>query len=190
MHNSNKHPALRQPQLFEGLEVGDLARLIHPEIGIDEFKSKMGRDDRNCVVSFAVDDRNAALDLVTFLERGYDFVLDAEVSNSEVSPNRYLVFAEMPRRTTLYERISKILQDLVASSDLDPNSWRFKYMKEKDYRPFTEEEFNQVVALSPKAYRKRYQKPIDDMKTAAGLPVTTPPVEDEDLKQLQNLAGI
>jgi len=63
-------------------------------------------------------------------------------------------------------------------------------MKDPDYQPFTEQNFNSVVALSPKQYRKRYQKPINDIKTAAGLPVSTPPVEDEDLKQLQNLAGI
>jgi hypothetical protein len=176
--------------LKEGFEVGDLREVLQPWIHVDEYKSKMGRDDKNCVVSFALDDRQAAQDLVDFLERGYDYVLDADISNSEVSVNRYLVFLELPRRTTLYERISRILSDLRAASDIDPTTWRFKYMKEKDYRPFTQDEFDQVVALSPRTYRKRYQKPIDDMKTAAGLPVSTPPVEDEDLKQLQNLAGI
>jgi hypothetical protein len=177
-------------RLNEGFEVGDLKKVLNPWIHVDEYKSKMGRDDKNCVVSFAVDDRQAAQDLVDFLEHGYDYVLDADISNSEVSINRYLVFVEFPRRTSLYERIFRILSDLKAASEIKPSDWRFKYMKEKDYHPFTEETFNDVVALSPKIYRKRYHKPINDIKTAAGLPVTTPPVEDEDLKQLQNLAGI
>lgn len=177
-------------QLNEGFEVGDLKDVLQDWFHVDEYKSKLGRDDKNCVISFAVDDKVAANDLVDFLERGYDFVLDADVSNSEISINRYLVFMEIPRRTTMYERIQQILSDLKAASGFKPNQWRFKHMKDPDYQPFTEQNFNSVVALSPKQYRKRYQKPINDIKTAAGLPVSTPPVEDEDLKQLQNLAGI
>ena len=38
--------------LFEGLEQGDLKRLIHDELHVDEFKSKLGRDEDVCVVSF------------------------------------------------------------------------------------------------------------------------------------------
>lgn len=177
-------------QLNEGFEVGDLKDVLQDWFHVDEYRSKLGRDDKNCVISFTVDDKVAANDLVDFLERGYDFVLDADVSNSEISINRYLVFMEIPRRTTMYEKIQQILSDLKAASELKPNQWRFKHMKDSDYQPFTEENFNATVALSPKEYRKRYQKPINDIKTAAGLPVSTPPVEDADLKQLQNLAGI
>ena len=28
-------------QVYEGLELGDLKRLVHPELHIDEFKSKL-----------------------------------------------------------------------------------------------------------------------------------------------------
>ena len=177
-------------QLNEGFEVGDLKNILQGGFHVDEYRSKLGRDDKNCVISFIVDDKVAANDLVDFLERGYDFVLDADISNSEISINRYLVFMEISRRTTLYEKISQILSDLSAASELKPGQWRFKHMKDRDYLPFTEENFNTTVALSPKEYRKRYQKPINDIKTAAGLPVSTPPVENADLKQLQNLAGI
>jgi len=88
-------------QLNEGFEVGDLKDVLQDWFHVDEYKSKLGRDDKNCVISFAVDDKVAANDLVDFLERGYDFVLDADVSNSEISINRYLVFMEIPRRTTM-----------------------------------------------------------------------------------------
>jgi hypothetical protein len=173
-----------------GFETTDLVDVLQPTIHIDEFKSKMGRDDKNCVVSFAVDDKAAAHDLVDFFERGYEFVLDADISNSEVKNGRYLVFVEMRRLSSLYDRIAKLLSDLKAASGIKRNQWKFKHMKDKEYMPFERLAFETKVPLSSRAYRKRYIKPIEDMKNIAGLPVKTPPVQDQDLKQLQNLAGI
>jgi hypothetical protein len=173
-----------------GFEVGDLVDVLQPWIHIDQYKSKMGRDDKNCVISFAVDDRGAAQDLVDFLERGYEFVLDADISNSEVSNGRYLVFAEIRRISSLYDHVEKILRDLKAASDIKPTGWRFKFMKDKDYTPLTRENFEAVVPLSSRAYRKQFIKPIEDMKNIANIPVVTPPVQDKELQSLQNLAGI
>ena len=169
-----------------GFETTDLVDVLQPTIHIDEFKSKMGRDDKNCVVSFAVDDKVAAHDLVDFFERGYEFVLDADVSNSEVENGRYLVFVELRRLSSLYDRIAKMLKDLTASSGIKLNQWKFKHMKQKDYVPFERGTFESVVPLSSRAYRKRYIEPIEDMKNIAGIPVKTPPVQDQELKQLQN----
>jgi hypothetical protein len=171
-------------------EVGDLQDVLQPTLHVDQFKSKLGRDDKNCVISFAVDDRLAANDLVDFLERGYEFVLDASVSNSEVSNGRYLVFMEIRRLTSLFDHVEKVLKDLSAASGFKLKQWQFKFMKDKQYQPMTRYNFESAVPLTAKNYRKRYVDPINDMKTVAGLPVTTPPVQDADLKQLQNLAGI
>lgn len=173
-----------------GFEVGDLTDVLIPTIHVDQYKSKMGRDDKNCVISFALDDKAAAQDLVDFLERGYEFIVDADVSNSEVSNGRYLVFAEIRRISTLYDHIEKIISDLKAASKIKPSKWSFKFMKEKDYMPLTRENFEAKVPLSSRSYRKQYIKPIEDMKNIAGLPVKTPPVEDKELKGLQSLAGI
>ena len=38
--------------LRENLEMGDLTRLVHDELHIDEYKSKMGTDADVCVISF------------------------------------------------------------------------------------------------------------------------------------------
>jgi hypothetical protein len=173
-----------------GFETTDLIDVLQPTLHIDEYKSKMGRDDKNCVISFAVDDKTAAHDLVDFFERGYEFVIDADVSNSEVENGRYLVFVEIRRLSSLYDRIAKLLKDLTAASGIKLNQWKFKHMKQKDYVPFDREAFEATVPLSSRAYRKRYIKPIEDMKNIAGIPVKTPPVQDQELKQLQNLAGI
>jgi len=173
-----------------GFEVNDLKDVLQPWVHVDEYRSKLGRDDKNCVVSFAIDDPVAAADLVSFLERGYEFVLDADVSNSEISNGRWLVFVEIRRLTTLFDHISRVVSDLEAACGHKAAAWRFRYQKQKDYQDLTRENFEREVPLTSRAYRKRYQEPIDQMKTTAGLPVTTPPVEDQDLKNLQSLAGI
>ena len=76
--------------LFEGLEQGDLKRLIHPELHIDEFKSKLGDDADVVVASFKVDNKEPANDLVNFIEKGYDWVLDADVSSGEMDDGSYI----------------------------------------------------------------------------------------------------
>ena len=93
MHNNK----LNQPQLFEGLEKDDLARLVFPELHIDEFKSKMGDDADIIVLSFLVDGKEPATDLMNFIERGYDWVFDADISSGELDDGQYLVFVELER---------------------------------------------------------------------------------------------
>jgi len=39
-------------KLFEGFEVSDLVNVLEPKIHIDEFNSKMGKDDDIIVLSF------------------------------------------------------------------------------------------------------------------------------------------
>ena len=63
-------------QLSEGLERGDLDRLVHRKLHIDEFKSKMGSDADIIVLSFKVDGKEPGLDLMNFIERGYDWILE------------------------------------------------------------------------------------------------------------------
>ena len=53
MQNNNHN----SQQFNEGLEYGDLKRLIHPELHVDEFKSKMGDDSDIVVISFKVVDK-------------------------------------------------------------------------------------------------------------------------------------
>jgi len=82
MSNNNQHNHSFK-LLRENLEMGDLARLVHNELHIDEYKSKMGTDADVCVISFKVAGKEPSADLVSFIEKGYDFVLDADVSSGE-----------------------------------------------------------------------------------------------------------
>ena len=183
MHNSNQLP------LFESLEFKDMEGLLKPTIHVDEFSSKMGDDDDIIVVSFFVRDPQAAKDLMNWFEKGYDFVLDADRSPGEIKPNRYLVYVELRRRSTAGGNVEMLLSDLNTLTEFDANDWTMHY-KGKEV-PFSRDEFDRLVPLTPRAYRERYEKDLNEMRSAAGMP--TKRIYDQDDKALQSIqsaAGI
>ena len=80
------HQQLRNPQfkLFEGLRAGDLKDMVSNRVTIDQYKSKMGEDKSIVVLAFKVKDKFPAIDLMEFIEKGYNFVLDADMSSGEI----------------------------------------------------------------------------------------------------------
>ena len=98
-NSNNNSPQLQPFPLFESLEYKDLDGLMKPTIHVDEFSSKMGDDDDIITLSFFLRDNQAAKDLMSWFEKGYDFVIDADKSPGEIKPNRYLVYVEMRRRS-------------------------------------------------------------------------------------------
>ena len=129
-----------------GLEYKCLSGMMKPTIHIDEFKSKMGEDDDVCVASFYITDENAAKDLVSWFEKGYDFILDADRSPGEIKPNKYLVYVEMRRRSNLANNLSQIIEDLQTLTDIEPTEWTFKHKKES--MEFTTEIITVVVIIN------------------------------------------
>jgi len=95
-------------QLNEGLRSDDLLNLVHPIFDIDTYRSKMGEDRDVCVLSFKVKDRAPAKDLMEFVEKGYSFVLDADVSSGENDQGEYFVFIELSRNEKLSENIKEL----------------------------------------------------------------------------------
>jgi hypothetical protein len=181
MHNHNP--------LFESLEFKDMEGLLKPTIHVDEFSSKMGDDDDIIVVSFFVRDPQAAKDLMNWFEKGYDFVLDADRSPGELKPNRYLVYVELRRRSTAGGNVETLLSDLNTLTEFDVNDWTMHY-KGKDV-PFSRDEFDRLVPLTPRAYRERYEKDLNEMRGAAGLPTKRIyDQDDRDLQAIQSAAGI
>jgi hypothetical protein len=181
MHNPNP--------LFESLEFKDMEGLLKSTIHVDEFSSKMGDDDDIIVVSFFVRDSQAAKDLMQWFEKGYDFVLDADRSPGEIKPNRYLVYVELRRRSTAGGNVETLLNDLNTLTEFDVADWTMHYKGKKV--PFSRDEFDRLVPLTPRAYRERYEKDLNEMRTAAGMP--TKRIYDQDDKALQSIqsaAGI
>ena len=187
MHN--KISKLKLPALSESLAFKDLDGLMKPTIHVDEFSSKMGDDDDIIVVSFFLRDQQAAKDLMNWFEKGYDFVVDADRSPGEIKPNRYLVYVELRRRSTAGGHVEQLLNDLNTLTEFEVDDWSMHY-KGKDV-PFSRDEFDKLVPLSPRAYRERYEKDLNEVRAAAGLPVVTRyDRKDPALQSIQSAAGI
>lgn len=148
----NNQPQSQQPQLFEGLEYGDLNRLVHPKIHIDEFKSKMGDDADIVILSFKINGKEPAVDLMNFIERGYDWVLDADVSAGELDDGEYLVFVEMERDIKVPQHIMKLLDDMLNLTEQDIAEWKFQYRKVPTEFDLTEENLRKQIPLTPRNY--------------------------------------
>ena len=185
MHNNNSNN-----QLFESLGFKDMEGLIKPTIHVDEFSSKMGDDDDIIVVSFFIRDAQAAKDLMSWFEKGYDFVLDADRSPGEIKPGRYLVYVEIRRRSTAGGHVEQLLNDLNTLTEFEQaEDWTMHY-KGKEI-PFSRDAFDSTVPLTPKQYRDRYEKDLNEVRIAAGMPVvTTYDKKDRDLQSIQIAAGI
>lgn len=175
--------------LSEGLNFKDLVGMMKPTIHIDEFSSKMGDDDEILVASFFVRDRQAAKDIVNWLEKGYDAVIDADTSPGEIRPNRYLVYAEMKRRSNVADKLEEILSDFSTLTEYEDSSkWTLVY-RGKD-QPWSVEAFNATVPTSPKEYRRRVESDLNEMRSASGLPVRQIYEREADIRTLQSAAGL
>lgn len=180
-------------QLNENLEHGDLKRLIHTELHIDEYKSKMGDDADVCVISFKVAGKEPSADLVSFIEKGYDFVLDADVSSGEKEGGDYLVFVELDRTPQLPSQIMEMMNDLMNLTEQTLEDWRVRYRKSVTDFELTKENLESTIPLTPEEYTQKYnqdQEEIDALKTAAGVEVTTKAPKNEYTESLRIAAGL
>jgi hypothetical protein len=177
--------------LFEGLEAGDLKRLIHTELHVDEFKSKLGDDCDVVVLSFKVDNKEPASDLVSFIEKGYDWVIDADVSAGEMDDGDYIVFVELDRDPSVAENVMKLMEDLMNLTDGNTDDWRVRYFKSHKETTLSLEALQELIPNTPEKYEQLYgQESIDKLKTAAGVDVDTKAPKNDYTESLRNLAGI
>ena len=201
MSNNHNYKLLR-----ENLEQGDLKRLVHNELHIDEYKSKMGTDEDVCVISFKVSGKEPGADLVSFIEKGYDFVLDADVSSGEKEGGDYLVFVELQRSEELPEQIMAIMNDLMNLTEQTIEDWRVRYYKSTVDSELTPEVLADIIPLTSQAYDAKYgkddeeeiavtepediTKDLDQMKTTARIPVTTKAPVNDFTESLRIAAGL
>lgn len=144
---SNQH---QHQQLNEGLRPLDLKEMVHPTFEVDTFRSKMGEDRDVCVISFTVADRAPAKDLMEFIEKGYYFVLDSDVSSGENKDGEYSVFVELPRSSQLAEHIKEITYGIKKLTGLE--DFKFKYHKQAEKHDISEETLKKVIPSSPADY--------------------------------------
>jgi hypothetical protein len=195
MTNSNNHPFsnLLRSKLKEGLEQGDLERLVSSKISIDEYKSKMGSDEEIVVVSFTIQGKEPAMDLVNFVEKSYDWVADADVSSGEVFDGSYIVFVEIERTPDIAEQIVELLQDLERLTEHKIKDWDIEYAKTKQKIQSDAASLKAAIPGTPHEYRtivKRQSNEIDQLKTAAGVKVNTVAPKNDFTESIRIMAGI
>lgn len=139
----NKH-------INEGLRPNDLKHFVDDIIAIDQFKSKMGEDSDVIVMAFTVKDKNPAVDLMEFIERGYPFVLDADISAGEESDGSFRVFVEIERTPKFPKQCMSILDGISRLSD--NWDWRFRYYKHFGSIDASVDALQEMVPLTPSKY--------------------------------------
>lgn len=132
------------------LREGDLKDLVDRVFEIDSYASKMG-DDKNIVtLSFSVKDKEPAEDLANFLEKGYSFILDADVTAGEQSDGTYKVFVELQRERGVHDNINEIIDGVKKIAELD--DLKFRYYKDFRSKDATLEEFQSNIPDDPDNY--------------------------------------
>jgi len=133
------------------LQNGDLRDLVYHILEIDSYKSKMGSDEEIVTLSFSVKTKEAADDLATFLERGYEFILDADATKGEQSDGTYKVFAEIERTKNSPEQIMELadgVKNLTLIDDL-----KYRYYKSFKSKPLDEDSLSATIPLTSKDYK-------------------------------------
>ena len=137
-------------RLFEGLQKGDLINCVENSFTVDQFTSKMGNDRDVTVLRFRVKDKFPAIDMMEFIEKGYPFVLDADISSGEERDGHYSVFVEIERSKKLPGQIKNIIEGLSSLTNIQ--DWRFRFYKEVEGKDFSEESITESIPLTPEDY--------------------------------------
>lgn len=146
------------------LRAGDLRMMVSHVIEIDRYKSKMGDDKDVTVISFTVENRDVAKDLMGFIEKGYKFVLDADTSPGELNNGKYKVFVELERTRRVIDQIIDILYGVGKLSDI--SEFKFRYYTHFNSIPATKEELSKHVPTTGSEYAlRKSQKMLESYDT-------------------------
>lgn len=137
-------------QLNEELKERDLHNLVDNVFEIDGYASKMGSDKDIVVLSFTVEYHDPAKDLVNFIERGYDFVLDADATPGELSDGRYKVFVEIERNRRISDQILEVLDGVGKLTGID--KFKFRYHKSFHSVPASDQTLTELVPRTSNEY--------------------------------------
>ena len=163
--------------LFEGLEQGDLKRLVHTELHIDEFKSKLGKDEDVCVVSFKV--------------RGKEPANDADVSSGEMDDGDYIVFVECERDHSIPANIMQMMHDIMNVTAQKLKDWRVRYYKGTEDHTLDTDTLKKLIPQSAAEYHKQYgDDDLESMKAAANIKTDKRAPKNDFTESLRIAAGL
>lgn len=179
--------------LNENMEYHDLKKMMEPRVTVDEYEARMGKNSDIVTLTFTIKSKAAGDDLAGWFERGYPFVIDAKVSDGEISPNRYLVFVEMYRRRATAERLIELLSDLETLTDIKLNQWTV-IIDDVELDPEIEILKNKIIS-SPSEYREKKdvekETQLNEYRHRAGLETKAVySSTDPDIKNIKTIAGL
>lgn len=183
--------------LNEALDYHDFEGEVEPEISVDEYSAKMGKDKDIVTVAFIVNSKQCGEDFVSWLETGYDFIIDAAVSDGELDNGKWLVFVELNRRTSVPSQIIEILEDLQTLTDLKVTDYKVK-VDDKKYKA-DKDILKNVIELSPREYARAKRKEekndeLNQMRDIANLErpdiEAEPSAPDAELDNMKAAAGL
>jgi|TARA_B110000503_G_scaffold108553_1_gene162342 hypothetical protein len=132
------------------LREGDLRDLVDDVFEVDSYQSKMGDDKNIITISFTVADKKPAEDLANFLEKGYNFILDADVTSGEQADGKYKVFVEIQREKGANANINEMLDGVKKLSAVE--NFKFRYYKDFHSKSATLEQMEQDIPVDPDKY--------------------------------------
>jgi len=177
--------------LNEGLDHMDLEGLLSTKVSVDEYEAHMGKNSEIVTLAFTVKGEHAGKDLSGWFEKGYEWVLDAKVSDGEVTPGKYLVFVEMNRRRSVPERIIELLTDLETLTGLKLHEFTI-IIDGEDHEP-EESILAKAITTSPHEYRENEENEgeLNEMRELAQIKTVDIHRSDEqDIKNYKMIAGI
>jgi len=149
LKNQNKQPS----KLNESLRHGDLKDCISNVFSVDRFQSKMGEDKDIIVLGFRVKEKYPAIDLMEFIEKGYPFILDADMSTGEEPDGQYQVFVEMERNHSFPGHLKTLLRGLTQLTTTE--DWSYRYQKSTEDVEFDLTTITEHVPTTPEEYQSK-----------------------------------
>lgn len=141
---------MQSNKVNESVQHNDLRSMIENNISVDQYKSKIGKDENIVVIAFKVKDKDPAMDLSQFIETGTG-AIDVDISPGPDDKGIYTVFAEFERKQNLYDLLSKVLED-IKQIDKSIEKWTFTSYENKDLQEWGQETFNNSVITSSYDY--------------------------------------
>lgn len=138
------------------LEFNDLRDMVDHVIEIDSFKSKMGDDEDIIVLSISARTYESARDLVNFIEKGYDFVLDADATPGEQSDKTYKVFVEIERNKKSIDDIIELSEGLKSLTGIE--NFKFRYYKNFRSMPLTKDNISMEIPTTTAMYKMKIKE--------------------------------
>lgn len=138
----------------------EMKDFVLPIIKIDSHQAKLGNDQDVCVLKFETTDKAVAKDMVSFIESGYKFILDADYTPSKNKNGNFDIFVEVQRDEKLPENIITLSRDIEQVTGILP--WQFSFYKDDITHRLTQENLQNQIPTTPNEYEFLTDEKVDE----------------------------